>query len=223
MHITVKLKLCFLNFAKVQGIICPVRWNLWIKCLYNSNNNYFLHNNLYNITFTLYNILKLRTYLFGHSNERSMWFDWFNKNWKTICFISLYYFYKILKTLWLLFMDEIQLPQGYRAITGGSFMDLFYHFHYSNHSFSICFVSDQISQYILKLVVNKTGKTNEDKSETYNYTPSKLAIACVNDCKSETTWTGQITTKVHFFGYGFLRSIRPTDHRSVVWHKGRNI
>ena len=51
-------------------------------------------------------------------------------------------------------------------LPGGSFMDLFYHFHYSNHSFSFCFVSDQVSQYILKLVVNKTGKINEEKSET---------------------------------------------------------
>ena len=132
-------------------------------------------------------------------------------------------FKKILKLYGCFSWMRFNCLKATESLPGGSFMDLFYHFHYSNHSFSICFVSDQISQYILKLVVNKTGKINEDKSETYNYTPSKLAIACVNDCKSETTWTGQITTKVHLFGYGFLRSIRPTDHRSVVWHKDRNI
>ena len=39
--------------------------NLYIKYLYTPNNKYFLHKNLSNITFALYNILKLRAYLFG--------------------------------------------------------------------------------------------------------------------------------------------------------------
>ena len=65
MHIARKPKICFQNFAKTRGTNCPVRLNLYIKGLYSSSNNCFLYNNLYDITFMLYNILKLRIFCLG--------------------------------------------------------------------------------------------------------------------------------------------------------------
>lgn len=65
MHIARKPKIYFQNFAKTRGTNCPVRWNLYIKGLYSSSNNCFLYNNLYDITFMLYNILKLRIFCLG--------------------------------------------------------------------------------------------------------------------------------------------------------------
>ena len=42
---------------------------LYIKYLHTPNNKHFLYKNLFNITFALYNILKLRAYLFGLMNK----------------------------------------------------------------------------------------------------------------------------------------------------------
>ena len=47
----------FSNFAKFQSANCSVRLNLYIKCLCSSNSKRFPYKNLYEIKFTLYNIL----------------------------------------------------------------------------------------------------------------------------------------------------------------------
>ena len=65
-RIATKPKFCFRNFPKFQGTNYSISYKLYIKCLHTSTGKRFLYNNLYDITFTLYKILKLRICLFGN-------------------------------------------------------------------------------------------------------------------------------------------------------------